>query len=382
MSTGLHQSKQQSRRNAVLAQVRRHPGTSRQQLAETLHTSTYSMSTTVREMVEQGLLAEGEPLEGGTIGRPSVPLVVNPEVELTAGVDIEAEAWRLVLMDFAGGVVYRHEQPMPETTCRDDVVRGLTTMLKRRVTSCRRRWPRVSSLGVAAPGFIDHEAGIVEAYGMVPGFERIPLRDLYATSTGLPTTLAWNIRCLAAWDQWQRQAVPDRVTLCVAVRSGIGAVLFDGAEVFRGSHKLAGELGLFPLADGVLEQRIGMRALSRQLKGLPDGFTRGVPEAIERAWARPGLRSELTARLHDLARVLAGLCTMLDIDDLRITGPLFAGDTPVWRCLASQVRELLIQNADYLAGRVEVQPMPADPFAAACGAALASLEARYPVQAG
>ncbi|MFW5798100.1 MAG: ROK family transcriptional regulator, partial [Planctomycetota bacterium] len=312
MSSGLQQSKQQRRRNAVLARVRRHPGTSRQQLAEALHTSTYSMSTTVREMVEQRLLVEGEPIEGGAIGRPSVPLEVNPEVELTAGVDIEAEAWRLVLMDFAGGVVYRHEQPMPGTTCRDDVVQALTSMLKRRITSCRRRWPRVASLGVAAPGFIDHEAGIVEQYNMVEGFERIPLRDLYATLTGLPTTLAWNIRCLARWDQWQRQAVADRVTLCVAVRSGIGAVLFEGADVFRGSHKLAGELGLFPLDDGVLEQRIGMRALARQVTGLPRGFTRGVPEAIERAWAKPAVRRELTDRLHDLARVLAGLCTMLD----------------------------------------------------------------------
>jgi glucokinase len=97
--------------------------------------------------------------------------------------------------------------------------------------------------GVAAPGPTDPVQGIVYGAPNLPGWDRVPLRDLLAERLGCPVWLGndANLAALAEWRFGAGQGVRNLLYLTISTGIGGGAII-DG-RLFTGAHGLAVEFG-------------------------------------------------------------------------------------------------------------------------------------------
>jgi glucokinase len=102
-------------------------------------------------------------------------------------------------------------------------------------------WEPVA-VGLVVAAVVDEPGGIV-TWSANLGLRDVPLRDLVAEKTGLPTALGHDVRAGALAEAWFGAGRSTRRLLFVAIGTGIaGGFVLDG-RVDPGAHGAAGEIG-------------------------------------------------------------------------------------------------------------------------------------------
>ncbi len=378
VSPGNIAAKLERKRNKFLALVRRFPGISRQELAKQMRLSTFNISRLAPILIKEGMIIEDKPLNARkTLGRPSLPLRINPDYEYFAGVDLEASNWRFIITDFCGNPVYSHEEPFHPCGTRTEYITQLETLLRNNIESCGKIWEKVSALGVGAPGFINHDTGTIHNYEILPDFTDIPLKKLYADICGKDTFLTFNISNLATFDFWRRPESASMTVLHVAVRSGIASALSIKGKINLGSHFQAGELGQFFVGNGkILQDTTGLSALRKKLPDAPKKFWEGKKTALELEYSKPESRGILDTAMNSLGEVLANAATFIDPDELIVYSVLFEESEVLWKKLSGKFESC--QNIIRLSSKLKLRRAPNSHFNAGTGAALYAMEKSYP----
>lgn len=134
----------------VLSLVRRNAGLSKADIARLSGLSAQTVSVIMRALEKDGLLMRGTPVRG-KVGKPKVPMALNPDGVYSFGLKIGRRSAELILMDFVGSVratkreAYKY--PTPDGIRRfvresvDDIISGLS----------RNQIDRIAGVGIAAP---------------------------------------------------------------------------------------------------------------------------------------------------------------------------------------------------------------------------------------
>ena len=90
---------------------------------------------------------------------------------------------------------------------------------------------------------MDSRRGVVHHLTNVPGWVNLPLRDLLALHTGLPTVIENDANAMT-YAEWKFGAGRERANVvCVTLGTGVGGGLILEGTLFRGAQLGAGELG-------------------------------------------------------------------------------------------------------------------------------------------
>lgn len=134
----------------LLSLIQRHGGMPASDLAKQANLSAPTVSTILRRLEADGLVRRGEPIRG-KVGKPSVPMHLDPDGALSFGLKIGRTSAEFVLVDFVGNI--RHESqfayqaPLPEkifefvSHANSDIVKRLPPELV----------DKICGLGVATP---------------------------------------------------------------------------------------------------------------------------------------------------------------------------------------------------------------------------------------
>ncbi|GAA0324789.1 ROK family protein [Kineococcus aurantiacus] len=237
----------------VLDGVRRHPGTSRTDLAAATGLTLQTVSNIVRRLIERGLVQEGEPLlrPGARAGgKPRTALAVRPGAALAVGLQFEREHVDAVLLDLTGDVLAVDREPLPDPP---DATGGATggaaeaavaraTAVVRRLVRTRGSADAVLGVGVAVPGPLDFAGPVRSSAINLPGWRGVAVADMLTASTGLPVLVENDATAAAVGDLWRSRRV-GRSFLYVHVGAGIGGGVVVRDEVLRGESGNAGEIG-------------------------------------------------------------------------------------------------------------------------------------------
>jgi glucokinase len=188
------------------------------------------------------------------------------------GVDLGGTHVRGVVADEQGRFLDRCE-------VRTLAAEGLEAVLGR-ITSVVRelcaREPRVSAIGIGAPGPIDSRAGVVSTPPNLPGWVDVPLGRILQEAVGLPTFLG-NDANLAALGEFEYGAGRDvRHLIYITVSTGVGGGIVVDGRLLEGQRGAAGEVGHMvvepggPLCScggyGHLEALVSGTAIGRQAR--------------------------------------------------------------------------------------------------------------------
>lgn len=392
MSSGTanKEGKQQQKRNRFITLLRKYPGISRQRCAEIMQLSTFSISRLTRDLINANMVIEDSVTETATEtrlkGRPSQPLYLNPDYAHFAGIDFEASHWRFLIINFQGQAIYQTERLLNECRDSESYTQILEQYLETEIARYGAPWSRVQAVGVAAPGLLDLQKGIIREYEACPAIGSIPILERYRRITQKPVYLLHNMSSLAIYHIWHYPESIDKVVYHVGLRSGIGSEISDHGRIYTGNNNRAGEIGYFPvLAPGSndrilhLDHVSGLLALGRKLPNLNQQFWNGQADAVEEVLRENKNKKILHHAMQSLAQALAGISAVLDPGEIIVYSPLLSTPNQLWSILETQFFRFL---DPVLAKNKKILRSTCSSFAPANGAALHAAGEAFPTHLG
>ena len=322
----------------VLDTIRRTPGgLSRVEIAEQTGLSAQTVSNVARRLLDTGLIrTAGQQILG--VGKPRTILELVPAGGYSLGVHIDPAVVTYVVLDLGGCVVAHASTSRP-----DRIVEGLSESIETLIETSGIDRDRLLGVGIASPGPLDLERGVVLAPPLLEGWHHVALRDALAEATGLPVLLEKDVTAAAVAELWTSEGHErdDFVFFYFGTGTGVGFALRH--EVIRGSTNNAGDAGhILVDADGpechcgrrgCLGQAIMPRTLvelarARSIVAAPPGplDMAAVDEGFTRLAELAGLGDrQATEILDEMARRVAAavvtIVSLLDLDCVVFGGP-------------------------------------------------------------
>lgn len=340
----------------VLDAIRRSEQLSRVELAEATGLSGQAISNIARRLLDAGLVREAGRLRGAGLGKPRTLLELEPTGRYAVGVHLDPSVVTVVLLDLTGEVVARR----PVDQYADDpglLIDGIAKTIEEVIAEAGAPRDRVTGVGIAAPGPIDVERGVVVDPPNLSTWHLVPLRDELAERTGLPIVLDKDVTAAASAERWAGQGGSF---VFFYLGTGVGAGLVIGDEVVRGSSSNVGEIGhVIVDPDGPLcycgrRGCVGEASQPRflvqqgvQAEVLADGIDLDDRQAVEAAFSRlcalaadgsASAREIVTALAERIAKVVEDIANLLDLERVVFGGPHWEQLAPV---LDAAVREAL-----------------------------------------
>src|ERR687898_1901583 len=227
----------------IMAYVRAEDGPiSRARLIEALNFSRGKISAEVARLVEKGLLAE-KGLAQSDGGRRSSLLGIPPSAGLIAAVDVGATSIDVALTTLGSELLARQGEPAdvrdgPLPTL-DRVKFLLSELLEGQAANPR----DVLAIGIGVPGPVEQASGLLTAPPIMPGWDRFPIRDVFAGEYAAPVFVDNEVNAMALGEHWSGVAKGVDDVVFVKIGTGIGSGIIIGGKIHRGTQGCAGDFG-------------------------------------------------------------------------------------------------------------------------------------------
>ncbi len=337
-------------RTVVLDAVRRSPdGLSRVELASRTGLSAQTVSNVTRFLIEAGMIAESGTIVSGR-GKPRTILRLEAASRYAVGVHVDPAVVTYVLLDLAGTVVASSTTSTPTADDPSEVVRTIATAIDGLVRDAEVDTDAVLGVGIASPGPIDVDAGVVLDPPFLPRWRDVPLRDALSEATGYPVLLEKDVTAAVVGEMFLAGESSARNFAFVYFGTGFGVGLAVDHEPVRGVGSNAGDAGHIMVDQGALagtpdsagtRGEVGAAVAPDRLvqiardRGLPLDAPSDV-ESVDRAW--DGLAAAIDAGdpvaigLAEDAGTVMGNAVVLIVNLLDIDRVVFGG--PFWSRVA------------------------------------------------
>ena len=225
----------------VLRNIHYQAPISRAKLAVVTELNKSTVSSLVEDLLARGLVHEVGVNSKGT-GRPATLLEINPQAGGVIGAELGVDFVAAALMNFAGQVLWRQKvsaDPFEEQT---KTIKQTLALVDEAIGHCRELGLRVLGLGLAAPGTVDLQEGVM-VFSPNLRWRDVSLRKIFSEHTGVRVFIENDANAAAVAEHLfgvMRQ-VRDFVFIYAGV--GVGGGLFLNGKLYRGYNGYAGEIG-------------------------------------------------------------------------------------------------------------------------------------------
>ncbi|HLX41719.1 MAG TPA: ROK family protein, partial [Ktedonobacteraceae bacterium] len=101
----------------------------------------------------------------------------------------------------------------------------------------------IAGIGIAAPGPLDHRTGIVFEPPNMPGWNRVPLRDLFAERFHVPVYVENDANTCCLGEYMFGAGRSYNMVVYMTISTGIGGGVMINGEIMEGASGIAAELG-------------------------------------------------------------------------------------------------------------------------------------------
>ena len=241
-------SVKRSNRSATLRILHEQGAMSRKRLAENMHLTPAAITKIVGELIEEGLLSEGEMLSSGSAGRREVLIDINNESACGLGILIQLRSAVLSAVWLDGSVIFSEELELPPEAPAAETAEKLSLRLGELVREHRIPEERIAGLGIAVRGITSEDGRLVRnSFGALAETD-FPLCDAFEARTGLHTVMENNVRSLLSAQMFlSRDGTSSGAQFFVRSGTGIGAAMSIDGELWHGVTAQCAEIGHIPV---------------------------------------------------------------------------------------------------------------------------------------
>ncbi|WP_449373000.1 ROK family transcriptional regulator [Arthrobacter psychrolactophilus] len=209
----------------ILDSIRRaEEGLSRVELAASAGLAAQTVSNICRRLLDNGLIIEAGKEASGP-GKPRTMLRLNPKGMYAVGIHIDPALTSYALLDAVGTVLLSLDEPTDLAGDPFEVVAAMGAKVRHIIDESGVDEQRIAGVGVATPGPVDAASGTVVSPPHMPGWARVPLRDILHEATGLPVIVDKDVTAAAVAEVWAGSSSSVRDFVFVYIGTGIGAGL-------------------------------------------------------------------------------------------------------------------------------------------------------------
>lgn len=224
----------------ILDAVRRSAdGVSRVELAAATGLSAQAVTNIVRQLMSADLITEGRraPIARG---KPRTLLNLNPAGQYAVGVHLDPAVITYVILNLVGETLAHVRLGTPARPDPRQIIGETAAQIEQLISSAGIPRDKIVGVGIAAPGPIDIERGVIVDPPNLLGWQNVPLREALRTAVDLPVLLDKDVTAAAAAEKWYGGTGDF---LFFYLGTGVGAGLVINNEVFRGPTHNSGQIG-------------------------------------------------------------------------------------------------------------------------------------------
>ncbi len=262
------------------------------------------------------------------------------------GIDVGGSSIKVGATDLKGTIVSTAEVPV---NIQDPIssLLALKNTLKQLADG-----EKIVAVGLAVPGPLDIDAGILRAVPNLPGWSNFPIYEKARDIFGVPVIVENDANAAAYGENLLGAAMGSRMTVMVTIGTGIGGGIVADGRIIHGAHGSASEIGHITVEQngllcacgkhGCLETVANSRALQRIYSELTNSSKTVEVRSIVND-AVNGIQPAVLAvgRIGDyIGFALGGVATTLNPDCIVIGG----GVSLVGESLIERIREKTIEH--------------------------------------
>lgn len=242
MRKGTFQWMKSVNKSIILNKIRTDGPISRAQIAKEAKLTPPTVSSNVKELIEQGIVKESE-LGESLGGRKPTMLLIDQQAFYVIGVDAGPTTIKCILSDLSGKVLKRTSSKLTTPITNQQFLE----MLKASIHSVLRDISSVMSekvigIGVAMHGVVDVETG-TSLFAPNLGLTDIPIKEALEEAFELDVKVENDARAMALGESWFGDHGELSSMLAVNLGRGVGAGLVIQGKLYHGAQDIAGEIG-------------------------------------------------------------------------------------------------------------------------------------------
>ena len=234
-----------------------------------------TVSSLVRDLLEENLVREIGFQSSEKSGRPGMLLELNPDGGCAVGVEIGVDFISIVLTDFVAHVLWRQRVASDPQEAQKVIIERAEGMIQEAVRIGEARGLRSLGIGVGVPGLVDIRRGSL-VFAPNLRWRDVPLREMWTHRFDLPVFVENEANAAALGEYYFGVARDVQNLIYLSAGVGLGGGIIINGKLFRGSSGYAGEIGHMTMdPDGELcgcgkrgcwETVVGPRAIVRRVK--------------------------------------------------------------------------------------------------------------------
>ncbi|MDP4093757.1 MAG: ROK family protein [Bacillota bacterium] len=204
------------------------------------------LSATAMGVITASLIGKGYIHEMGTGeskgGRRPIMLELKPDSFYSAGIDMDTDYIKAVLMDITGKVVNNKCIDMLVPPSFDLVIKKAEKLVVKMLEEQSLDFSKLLGIGFSVPGMVD---SLTHKIVLAPNleWENADIRQSLTILGDIPSYVENESMSSAICENWIGLCSNVGNFVCINIKSGIGAGIFTGGKLYRGTGGTAGEVG-------------------------------------------------------------------------------------------------------------------------------------------
>lgn len=226
--------------SSIFKAIRKQGPISRIELTEITGCSAGTVSNHVRTLIKKGFVIETKKgISSG--GRKPIQLMINPHKAYIFSIEIEVNQIKIGMFDLEIKVITKSIIPI---TYKDDYKKTLEQVffeMDKMREEKNLKLDNLLGIGVAVPGLIDKEKGILE-FAPNLGWKNVYILKIFKDKFNLPVILDNEAKAAAIGEREFIYPKMDNMVF-ISINEGIGCGVILNGELYRGASGNAGEFG-------------------------------------------------------------------------------------------------------------------------------------------
>lgn len=240
MQRGTFQLMKSVNKSLILNKIRTNEPISRAEIAKITKLTPPTVSSIVKELIEQGIVRESEVSESSGGRRPTM-LHINNDAFYVVGVDAGPNDIACILADLSGEIHYRTSKGIHPNPTSAEFLSILKESVHR-VLKATSKEDNLLGIGVAMHGVVNVDTG--ESL-IAPNLNltNVPIKVELEREFNLEVKVENDARAMALGESWFGNHGKLESMITVNLGRGVGAGVVVNGRLYHGAQDLAGEIG-------------------------------------------------------------------------------------------------------------------------------------------
>lgn len=241
MRRGTFQLMKSVNKSNILNKIRTAEPISRAQIAKEIELTPPTVSSIVKELIEQELVRESS-LGKSQGGRKPTMLYINNNAFYVIGVDAGPETVECILTDLTGEICERAHSKLKKPITNDQFLTIIKKNIWKIMQSSTADQEKIIGIGVAMHGVVDVETG-TSLIAPNLNLRNIPIKTELEQEFNISIKVENDARAMALGESWFGGHGNIDSMVAVNIGRGVGSGLVINGKLYHGAQDIAGEIG-------------------------------------------------------------------------------------------------------------------------------------------